>query len=365
MRKYSKFLLKYLSTTKGLDMYTNTIAVSIDDNEQNLILLEAYANLINLSVKSFLNPQKALDFILNNHVDIIFVDYMMPKLNGLELIKKFRETNTSTPIIVITAAGDDIKIDALQVGATDFLNKPLDISEFTLRTQNLLKLREAQLLIENKAKLLQSEVEKATKDLIESEHESLIVLGKTAEYKDPETASHVARVANYTKILAKAYGLNKELQDILYYASPFHDIGKVGIADSVLLKPAKLTDEEFEVMKTHAQIGYNILKDTKSKYLKSGANIALTHHEKYNGKGYPNNIKGEDIPIEGRIVAIADVFDALVSIRPYKKAWSFEDAIALLQKESGEHFDPKLVSLFIDNIDAIKEVYNQFQESNH
>jgi len=346
-------------------MYKNTLAVSIDDSEQNLMLLEAYANQIELQVKNFLDPQEALDFILNNEIDIIFVDYMMPKLNGLELIEKFRETNISTPIIMITAAGDNIKLDALKAGATDFLNKPLDLSEFTLRTQNLLKLREAQLLVEDKAKLLQVEVEKATQELINREHESLIVLGKTAEYKDPETASHVARVANYSKLLANAYGLSIELQDIIYYASPFHDIGKVGIPDSILLKPAKLDDDEFKIMKTHAAIGYTILKEAKSKYLKMGASIALYHHEKYDGTGYPKSLQGEDIPIEARIVAIADVFDALVSVRPYKKAWSFDDAVKLLKEESGAHFDPELVVLFIENIDKIEGIYNQFQESNN
>ena len=346
-------------------MYKNTLAVSTDDSEQNLMLLEAYANQIELQVKNFLDPEEALDFILNHNIDIIFVDYMMPKLNGLELIKKFRETNISTPIIMITAAGDNIKLDALKAGATDFLNKPLDLSEFTLRTQNLLKLREAQILVEDKAKLLQVEVEKATAELINREHESLIVLGKTAEYKDPETASHVARVANYSKILANAYGLSEELQDIIYYASPFHDIGKVGIADNILLKPAKLDDDEFKIMKTHAAIGYSILKEAKSKYLKMGASIALSHHEKYDGTGYPKNLKAQDIPIEARIVAIADVFDALVSVRPYKKAWSFDDAVTLLKKESGAHFDPELVVLFIENIDKIEDIYNQFQESNN
>jgi len=346
-------------------MYKNTLAVSIDDNEQNLMLLEAYANQIALSVKNFLDPEEALDFIMNNDIDIIFVDYMMPKLNGLNLIEKFRETNISTPIIMITAAGDNIKLDALKAGATDFLNKPLDLSEFTLRTQNLLKLREAQILIEDKAKLLQTEIEKATEDLIDREHESLIVLGKTAEYKDPETASHVTRVANYSKLLAKEYGLSEELQDIIYYASPFHDIGKVGIPDKILLKPAKLTDDEFIIMKAHSAIGYSILKEAKSKYLQMGASIALSHHEKYNGTGYPKNLHGEDIPIEARIVAIADVFDALVSKRPYKEAWSFKDALTFLEEESGKHFDPKLVLLFIKNIDKIKNIYTNFQESCH
>lgn len=344
-------------------MYKNILAVSIDDSEQNLMLLEAYADQIELQVKNFTDSEEGLDFLLNNNVDIVFLDFMMPKLNGLELLEKFRKVNTSTPIIMITAAGENIKLDALKAGATDFLNKPLDLVEFTLRTQNLLKLRKAQLLLEDKAKLLQDEVKKATAELIDREHESLTVLGRTAEYKDPETASHVARVANYSKLLATAYGLDKEMQEIIYYASPFHDIGKVGIPDGILLKPGKLTDDEFFIMKTHAKIGHSILKDSKSKYLKIGASIALSHHEKYNGTGYPNNLKGEDIPIEARIVAISDVFDALVSNRPYKMAWSFEDAIAFLDKESGTHFDPNLVSLFIENIDDIKIIYNQFQES--
>lgn len=343
-------------------MYENILAVSIDDSEQNLMLLEAYANEINLDVKNFSDPQLALEFILKNNIDIIFVDYMMPKLNGLELIKEFRKTNISTPIIMITAAGEDIKLDALQAGATDFLNKPLDLVEFTLRTQNLLKLREAQLILEDKAKLLENEVKKATSNIVDREHESLLVLGRTAEFKDPETANHVARVANYSKLLAKEYGLNEEIQDLIFYASPFHDIGKVGIPDNILLKPGRLNDEEFEIMKQHATIGYSILKETKSKYLQTGALIALSHHEKYNGEGYPNNLKGEDIPIEGRIVAIADVFDALVSTRPYKKAWSFDEAIKFLKEQSGTQFDPKLVNIFINNIDKIKEIFYELQE---
>jgi len=345
-------------------MYENIIAVSIDDNQQNLMVLEAYADQFDLKIQRFLDPLKALEFISSHEVDIVFVDYMMPKLNGIELITQFRKTNTATPIIMITAAGDDkkLKLEALNAGATDFLNKPLDLSEFIARTKNLLELRHAQLILSDKAKLLEEEVRKATQDLIDREHESLVILGRTAEYKDPETASHIARVAHYSKLIAKKYGLDANLQDLIFYAAPFHDIGKVGIADSILLKPAKLTDEEFSIMRKHAQIGYNILKDSHSKYLKMGAQIALTHHEKYNGKGYPNGLKGEDIPVVGRIVAIADVFDALVSIRPYKKPWSFEQAIELLKKEKSEHFDPILIDIFIDNIDKVKDIFNRFQE---
>jgi len=344
-------------------MYKDILAVSIDDNEQNLMLLEAFADQIELKVKSFLDPIEALDFIVNNEIDIIFTDYMMPQLNGLELIEKFRETNNSTPIIMITAAGENARADALKVGATDFLNKPLDLPDFIVRTKNLLSLRDAQIQLSNRAKQLEKEVAIATQNLVKREHESLVILGKTAEFKDPETANHIERVSHYSKLLAKKYGLCEDMQDIIYYASPFHDIGKVGIKDHILLKPGKLSDDEYAIMKTHATIGYEILQNSESKYLKMGASIAISHHERFDGTGYPYNLKGQNIPIEGRIVAIADVFDALVSHRPYKTAWSFESALNLLQEESGKHFDPELVNLFIANIEEIKEIYNNFQES--
>jgi len=188
------------------------------------------------------------------------------------------------------------------------------------------------------------------------------VLGKTAEYKDPETASHVTRVAHNSKLLAHQYGLDEDTAETIFYAAPFHDIGKVGIADDILLKPGKLTDSEFETMKTHSTIGGSILENVKSKYLKMGASIALYHHEKYNGTGYPEGLQAQQIPIEARIVAIADVFDALVSKRPYKKAWSFEEALTLLKEQSAKHFDPILVEIFTQNIDQIQVIYDKYQE---
>ncbi|NPA60400.1 MAG: response regulator [Epsilonproteobacteria bacterium] len=344
-------------------MYKNILAVSIDDNEQNLILLEVFAKDIGLDIKNFSDSLKAFDFICKNDVDIIFTDYMMPELDGLELIRGFRILNKATPIIMITAGGENIRADALKAGATDFLNKPLDLAEFTVRTKNLLELRAAQIQLKDRAKQLEVEIQKATEDIVDREHESLIVLGKTAEYKDPETANHINRVAHYSKLLAKKYGLSKKKQDLIFYSSPFHDIGKVGIKDAILLKPAKLTDAEFKVMKTHSKIGFEILKNAKSKYLQMGSIIALNHHEKYDGTGYPNKIRAEKIPIEARIVAIADVFDALVSHRPYKQAWSFEDAISLLIKEKTKHFDPMLVDIFIQNIKAIKKINKKFGEN--
>ena len=342
--------------------FKNMKLVSIDDNENNLFLIETICADMELEVKSFSEPLDALMYCLQNHVDMILIDYMMPNINGLEFIEEFRKNKKNIPIIMITAAGDDedIHSTAFELGANDFLSKPVNAVVFKARVMNLLSNYQNRMLVESRAKLLESEVEKATKNLIDREHETLRILGKTAEYKDPETASHVSRVAYYSKLLAKEYGLSEKDQDLVFYASPFHDLGKVGIEDKILLKPGKLDDDEFEIMETHATIGYELLKNSKSEYLQVGASIALHHHEKFDGSGYPRGLKGEEINIFGRIVAVADVFDALTSERPYKKAWSFDNALTLLKEESGKHFDPKIVNLFIKNIKEVTKIYNSF-----
>jgi putative two-component system response regulator len=334
--------------------------VSIDDNENNLFLIEALCEKMGLDVKSFLNPLDALAYVIRNPIDMIIVDYMMPNLNGMEFIKEFRKKVHDVPVLMVTAAGDDDTIhrEAFLSGANDFLNKPVKATLFEVRVKNLLLSYKNKLLLKDKAKLLEEEVKIATEQLLLTEHETLNILGKVAEYKDPETASHVSRVAYYSKMLAREYGLSEKEQDLLFYASPFHDLGKVGIDDNILLKPARLDENEFSMMKDHALIGYEILKDSQSEYLKVGALAALYHHEKYDGSGYPNGLKGEDIHIYGRIVSIADVFDALTSKRTYKEAWSFDDALSFLKEESGKHFDPKLVDIFLDNLDEVTKIFN-------
>ena len=338
--------------------------VSVDDNQNNLFLIEAICSDMGLTVKSFDDSLNALVYCLQNEVDMILVDFMMPNLNGLQFIEEFRKNKKHIPIIMITAVGDDENVHkkAFDLGANDFLNKPVNAVIFQARILNLLTNHQNRILLEDRAKLLQQEVEKATKSLVDREHETLQILGKTAEYKDPETASHVARVAKYSKLLAREYGLSQKEQDIIFYAAPFHDLGKVGIEDKILLKPGKLDEDEFKIMKTHAQIGYEILKDSKSEYLQAGAIIALTHHEKWDGSGYPNGLISENIHVFGRIVSIADVFDALTSFRPYKKAWSFEDALKYLDDKSEKDFDPKMVQIFKDKIDEVKEIYNSYLE---
>ena len=342
----------------------NMRIISIDDNKTNLLIIESYAKILNLEIESFLNPKEALEASFEKEYDLVIVDYMMPEINGLEFIQSFRQNNQNTPIIMLTAVGDDmnLQIKALEYGANDFLSKPINAPAFKARIINMLKLRKSQLLLQDKALLLQDEVKLATIRLKESEYETLQMLGKTAEFKDPETNAHTQRVAYYCKLLARAYGLDENLQDIIFYASPFHDLGKIGIPDNILLKPGKLDDDEFSIMKNHAKIGYEILKGSKSKYLKAGGVIAYNHHEKYDGTGYPNGLKGESIPIFGRITAVADVFDALTSSRPYKKAWSLEEAFDFLIEEKSVHFDPKLVDLFLENKNEVINIHNKFKE---
>ena len=342
----------------------NMRIISIDDNKTNLLIIESYAKILNLEIESFLNPKEALEASFEKEYDLVIVDYMMPEINGLEFIQSFRQNNQSTPIIMLTAVDDDmnLQIKALEYGANDFLSKPINAPAFKARIINMLKLRKSQLLLQDKALLLQDEVKLATIRLKESEYETLQMLGKTAEFKDPETNAHTQRVAYYCKLLARAYGLDENLQDIIFYASPFHDLGKIGIPDNILLKPGKLDDDEFSIMKNHAKIGYEILKGSKSKYLKAGGVIAYNHHEKYDGTGYPNGLKGESIPIFGRITAVADVFDALTSSRPYKKAWSLEEAFDFLIEEKSVHFDPKLVDLFLENKNEVINIHNKFKE---
>jgi response regulator RpfG family c-di-GMP phosphodiesterase len=215
----------------------------------------------------------------------------------------------------------------------------------------------------NKVRSFAAESILVRREIVKREYEALNVLGKAAEYKDPETGAHIIRVGLISRLLAKASGEDEESQNLIYYAAPLHDIGKLGIPDSIILKPGKLTNEEFEIIKTHTLIAFEILKDTESKFLQAGATISLTHHEKYNGKGYPYALKGEDIPLFGRIAGLVDVFDALLSKRAYKEPWPFEKAVDLVKSEKNQHFDPVIVDTFIEKIDEVKVICDAHKDS--
>jgi len=345
-------------------MQHNLNIVIVDDEMVNLILLEEIVKNDGYKyVSTFSTATDALEYIQNNGVDALITDFNMPEMDGIALLEEAKALYPDLVSIMITANHDNEMMQkALKAGVTDFLTKPISPIIFKLRLYNILELKNSLNLTQYFNENLSTKVEEATKALRKSEYEALEVLSKAAEYKDPETASHIVRVSHYSRLIAKACGLSEEEQNIIYYAAPLHDIGKIGIDDAILLKPGKLTADEFEKMKEHSAIGASILEGKENVFLNAGETIALTHHEKYNGKGYPKGLSGEEIPLYGRIVAIADVFDALTSKRPYKEAWSFEKALNLLVEEKGQHFDPQLVDYFIANLKEVKKIYETFQE---
>ncbi len=338
----------------------------VDDTEINLILFEALIKKMGqCTSRTFSDAVRGLEWAQTHDIDLVIVDYMMPELDGLEFIKRLRETpgREVIPILMITANDQkQVRYQALDVGATDFLTKPVDKIEFQARAHNMLALGESRKKLADKAAWLAEEVRKATAEIVQRERDTVVRLSKAAEYRDPETGAHILRMAHYSELIARGLGLSLADQELLLEAAPMHDIGKVGIADHILLKPGRLTPDEFEIMKQHAIFGYEILKDSSSRVLQAGAEIARAHHEKFDGSGYPNALKGDEIPIFSRIVAVADVFDALTSERPYKKAWPLEQACDFLKTNAGSHFDPACVASFFEHWDQVLEIRQRFQD---
>ncbi|MBB1076200.1 response regulator [Rhodoferax sp. 4810] len=338
----------------------------VDDAEINLILFEALLKRMdNCESVKFSSAVAGLASAQREDYDLVIVDYMMPDLNGMDFITQFRQTpgREDIPVLMITANDQkQVRYRALDAGATDFLTKPVDKIEFMARVNNMLHLGASRKVLADRAAWLAEEVRKATFQIKERERETVIRLSKAAEYRDPETGSHIVRMAHYSELIARGMGLPREECELLLEAAPMHDIGKVGITDSILLKPGRLTPEEFEVMKLHSVYGYDILKGSSSRVLQTGAAIALGHHEKFDGSGYPGGLKGEAIPIFSRIVAVADVFDALTSERPYKKAWSLERASEHIKASAGTHFDPRCVATFFSQWENVSQIQQRFQD---
>ena len=298
----------------------------VDDNSTNLKVYTTIAAQIGgTHAQTFVSSAAALVWCRSHEPDLIVLDYRMPAPNGIEFIQQYRAIypQTDTPIVMVTGEKDrEVRHRALESGASDFLNKPADPVEFLTRVRNLLALRERGKRLESRANTLAAEVRAATKEIADREHETITRLMRAMEYRDNDTGMHVMRMGQYAMTIGRALQLSLAVLDMLLKATPMHDIGKVATPDHVLLKPGSLDPAEWEIMKTHALAGHDILAGSASKVLQLAAQIALNHHERWDGTGYPNAIKGSDIPLPARICAVGDVFDALISKRPYKEAWT-------------------------------------------
>lgn len=333
----------------------------IDDTPLNLVLMEKLvSHQPACKPMTFSDSSLGLAWCLANEPDLIIVDYMMPVLDGLAFIDKVRARHErdDVPILMVTANNERrIRYEALRLGANDFLNKPVDPNEFGPRVHNMLKLRQAHLDTRLRAERLADEVRKATAEIHARELETITRLARAAELRDPETGSHIRRMSRYSALIARTMGFATDYVEAMLHASPMHDVGKLGIPDYILLKPDVLNASERRIMMQHSRIGYDILKDSASQIVQLGASIALSHHERFDGSGYPRKQAGDSIPIEGRIVAVADVFDAITSARPYKASWPIETATDYLRRESGTHFDPRCVEAFFAAFDAVLEIH--------
>ncbi len=293
--------------------------------------------------------------------DLILLDIMMPVMDGYTVCHYLKNNpkTANIPIIFVTAKSETVDEEkGFNMGAVDYITKPISPSIVYARIKTHLALYSQQ-------RELEKEVKIRTNNIHQSQLEIVNCLGRAAEYKDNETGMHVVRMSRYSKLLAEAYGANSEWCDLLFSAAPMHDIGKIGIAEHILCKPGKLDADEWKEMQRHSEYGFKILGGNSSDLLELAREVAITHHEKWDGSGYPNGLSGTDIPLSGRIVAIADVFDALTSERPYKKAWSVEDACQLIEEQAGKHFDPQLVPIFMKLIPRILDVKSSFSDESY
>ena len=364
--------------------------IMIIDDEQLVIKVvrrflqsEGYENFVTLTQST-----GAVERMEQEQPDVVLLDVMMPEVSGLDILRERRRIPSLqlTPFIILSGSQDlEVKQEALEHGATDFLGKPVEKIELTLRIKNALLLKQQYKDLEVHAHELEQEVQERTRQLERSREQILQCLARAAEYRDNETGRHVVRVGKYARVVGERLGLPKEFCGQIELAAQLHDLGKIGIPDSILLNPGKLSEEEFAVMKRHCEIGREILdpfaademeelrqnksdparlpSNLRSPLLVLAAKIAQTHHEKWDGTGYPLGLKGEQIPIEGRITSVSDVYDALCSVRPYKEGFSVEQALRIMLAERGTRFDPKVLDAFVDQIPRIEKIRKAYSDT--
>lgn len=338
----------------------------IDDNQSNVDLLEATLDAAGyLSVLSITDPREAEGMYIAFRPDLVLLDINMPHLNGFQLMEIFTkiEKDSYIPVIVLTALKDEkTRLKALSQGAQDFLTKPFNRLEILTRIKNTLMVRLFHTQVKNQNLLLEKKVQERTLELEDTRREIIHRLGRAAEHRDKETGDHIVRMSKMGQLLGQLADMSESESELFVTACPMHDIGKIGIPDSILLKPDKLNREEWEIMKTHTTIGADLLDGHPSKLMVTARNIALTHHEKWDGSGYPHGLQGENIPLMGRLAGIVDVFDALSSRRPYKDPYPIDNVLSIMKKERGKHFDPILTDLFLNNIDKFLIIRQKYTD---
>ncbi len=353
-------------------MKDKPVILVVDDQPQNIELLEAYLVPQGYEIVKAANGEEALEKLSGNQIDLILLDVMMPGMDGFEVTRRIRQDDTHRllPIILVTALREtEDRVKGIEAGCDDFISKPVDKMELLARVRSLLKVKAYNDLMSNYRKELESEVTRRTEELKHAFEkiktaslDTIYRLSMASEYKDEDTGAHIKRMSRYSAGVARRMGLNESTIETILYAAPMHDLGKIGIPDRILVKPAKLDPVEWEIMKLHTVIGAKILKGSDAEFIKLGEIIAQTHHEKWDGSGYPGGLKGIEIPIVGRIVAIADVFDALTSKRPYKEPFSIDKSLAIIREGRGSHFDPDIVNAFFAIQDEILTIKKQYAD---
>ncbi len=351
----------------------------VDDETQNCDLIARILSRKGYVCRQAFNGMEALDAVESFKPDLIILDIIMPQMDGFEVCRtlKSKDVTKNIPVILVTGLDEPTsRVTGLQAGANDFLGKPLNNAELILRTKNLLSVKKYNDLMQEKSQLLEAEVNRRTselqnaldtvhqsqEELTQSHLETIHRLTIVAEYKDMGTANHINRIGHYCKFLAEIINDSSIDPDMIYHASPLHDIGKIGIPVEILLKPSKLNGTEFELMKTHPRIGADILQDSKSRYLQMGREIALTHHERWDGSGYPAGLRKDDIPLTGRLMILADQYDALRSTRPYKLPFNHERAVEIIcngdRRTMPQHFDPDILEIFKKHHKTFRDIYS-------
>lgn len=335
-------------------------ALLVDDSRS---ALELFKQLVEangtVQATAFLNPLEALAAARDREFDIVLVDYEMPKLDGISFIRELRAfpAYADVPIAMVTSVEtEEVRLRALEAGATDFLPKRPQATEIAVRLRNLIRLGTSVRKLNKQTMTLANEVAAATRKLQEREEEIVLRLALAVEYRDNDTGEHTLRVARYSRLIAEQLGLSPQLCREIYLASPLHDVGKVAIPDNILLKPGRLDADEMATIRTHTTVGGRILADSRCELIRLAASIALAHHERWDGSGYPNKLKQLEIPIAARIVAVADVFDALTTKRPYKEAMPLADARAYLEGKKGTEFDPACVEAVVARWDDVLQI---------